>query len=365
MTIENNNNDIVENITPAEGTVNADDLLNKIEQFISDHAILPKGGSSAIALWCLASYNINNFRIFPRLAVISPEKRCGKSTVLDLIEAFSYKPLITSNMTPASIFRIINSYQPTLIMDEADTFVAGGSNEIRGIINSGHAKAKAFVTRCSGESHDVVRYSTWTPMVLASIGDLPSTIMDRSIIIPIKRKAQDEKVKRIDVDLSDKSLIFRQKLLKWSLDNSTGIKNNPVTPSLGNGNDRGIDNWLPLFTIANQVSEVWLDKCKVAYGLLNTCDAEPELSTLLLADISEIFNNHTDTKIPSADLVTQLIKDQDKPWCEYKGGKPLTQNKLAGMLKTYGIKSKVIRYRDKTPRGYELDQFDDSFKRYI
>ncbi len=365
MTVENNNNDIVENLTPAEGVVDADELLNNIEQFISDHAILPKGGSSVIALWCLASYNINNFRIFPRLAIISPEKRCGKSTVLDLIEAFSYKPLITSNMTAASIFRIIDNYQPTLIMDEADTFVAGGSNEIRGIINSGHAKAKAFVTRCSGESHDVIRYSTWTPMVLASIGDLPSTIMDRSIIIPIKRKAQDEQVKRIDVDLFDESLAIRQKLLKWSLGNSKGIKDNPVTPLSGNGNDRGVDNWLPLFTIASQVSEAWLDKCKIAYSLLDTCDAEPELSTLLLADISEIFNKHTDTKMSSADLVTQLIMDQDKPWCEYKGGKPLTQNKLAGMLKAYGIKSKGIRYRDKTPRGYELAQFYDSFKRYI
>lgn len=355
---------IVEELTPATGAIDADDLLNKIEQYISKHAILPKGASEAITLWCLASYNINCFHIFPRLFITSPEKRCGKSTVLDLIEAFSHKSLMTSNMTPATIFRLIDKEQPTLIIDEADTFVAGGSSELIGIINSGHAKSRAFVARCVGDGHDVKRFGTWAPMVLAAIGLLPSTIMDRSIVIPLRRKAKNESSKRIDVDLFVNAKSTRGELLKWSIDHTAAIKQNLKEPPYLD-NDRAVDNWLPLFTIANQVSEAWLKKCEAAYALLNQLENEPELSTLLLGDIREIFSRHGGDKIPSADLVSKLLEDKDKPWCECKSGRAISQSHLARMLKVYGIKSKAMRVGGKTLRGYELKQFTDAFDRYL
>lgn len=360
---EESKSSIVEKLTPATNIIDADQLLNDIEKYISDHAILPDGASVAITLWCLTSYNINSFRIFPRLLITSPEKRCGKSTVLDLIESFSHKPLIVSNMTPATIFRLIDGEQPTLIIDEADTFVAGGSSELTGIINSGHAKSRAFVTRCVGDSNEVKLFSTWSPMVLAAIGGLPSTIMDRSIVIPLKRKAKNQTSKRIDVDLFANAKCEREKLLKWSIDNAKVIQQNPIEPP-DLGNDRAIDNWLPMFTIAKQVSDNWFEKCEAAYKILNQHEIEPELSTLLLKHIKEIFNNHNDNKISSADLVSKLIEDKDKPWCECKNGRAISQCHLAQMLKGYGIKPKGMRV-GKSLRGYELKQFADTFDRYL
>ena len=160
---------IVEDLQPASGTIDADDILNNIENYISQHAILPKGASIAITLWCLATFLIEIFRIFSKLSIISPEKRCGKSTVLDLLEAFCFRSFLTSNTTPAAIFRLIEECQPTLIIDEADTFIAGKSSEMVGIINSGHAKSRAYVIRCDGEDNKPKRFSTWAPMVFASI----------------------------------------------------------------------------------------------------------------------------------------------------------------------------------------------------
>ena len=354
----------VEKLSPATGVIDADDLLTKIEQYISSHAILPPGASDAIALWCLTTYSINSFRIFPRLFITSPEKRCGKSTVLDLIEAFSHKALITSNMTPATIFRLIDAEQPTLIIDEADTFVANGSSELTGIINSGHAKSRAFVTRCVGDGHDVKSFSTWSPMVLAAIGLLNSTIMDRSIVIPLRRKAKNETSQRIIGDLFSNAQHEREELLKWSIDNSNAIENNQIEPH-SCGNDRAVDNWVSLFRVASLVSDNWFRRCEYAYQKLNQHGNEPELPTQLLADIREIFNMHADNKISSADLVNKLIEDKDKPWCECKNGRAISPSYLAQMLKGYGIKSKTIRVGDKTPKGYELVQFTDSFDRYL
>ena len=285
---DNSTPSLVEDLLAATGTIDIETLLDNIEGFILSHSILPSGASAALTLWCLASYNINNFRIFPKLVICSPQRRCGKSTVLDLIEAFSSKALVTSNMTPATIFRIIESDQPTLIIDEADTFVAGGSKEMIGIINSGHARSRAYANRCAAVTHQVQRFSTWAPMALASIGELSSTIMDRAVVITLKRKTARETVLRLVPDLPQKSILERRQLLKWSLDNEAQISSNPIEPP-NIGNDRAVDNWLPLFTIANQVSAVWLDKCEAAYQTLTESESQASLEDQLLTDIRLIF----------------------------------------------------------------------------
>ena len=358
------NQDIVEDLQPSSSVVDIEELLNKIETYISQHAILPKGASTVITLWCLATYNINIFRIYPKLVVFSPDKRCGKSTVLDLIEAFCSRSLITSNISTAGIYRLIDECQPTLIIDESDTFVSGKNKEMVGIINSGHAKNRAFVTRCVGDNHLPKKFSTWTPMVLASIKTLQPTIMDRSVVIPIKRKAKSETVKRISHDLYESRKLDRQKLLKWSIDKMDDIISNPIEPS-NLGNDRAVDNWLPLFTIAAQVSDTWLDKCKSAYKLLNDFDDEQNQSTLLFEDIRAIFIEHNNDKIQSASLVNKLCELKDHPWCESKNGRPISQNGLASMLRPYGIKPIGIRFSNQSLRGYELKQFHDAFDRYL
>ncbi len=359
-----NNKNIVEELTPATGKVDIETLLNNIEGFISQRAILPPGASAAITLWCLAAYNINQFRIFPKLTIYSPEMRCGKSITLDLIETFAPKAIITSNTSTASIFRLIDECQPTLIIDEADTFVAGESNSMTGIINSGHAKNRAFVNRCVGETFKVKRFSTWSPMVLASIGDLQPTIMDRSIAIKIRRKSKHETVKRIQPNLFEKAKPSRRQLLKWSLDNANAISMNPVEPP-DLGNSRAVDNWLPLFTIASMANNDWLEKCEKAYRLFNKNNIDPEATTLLLQDIQDIFQTIGVNKISSEDLVNRLTGMLDHPWCEYKNGGPITQNGLARMLKPYEIKPKGIRLNDTVIRGYNLNQFADTFNRYL
>lgn len=358
------NKSIVEDLQPSSKKIDAEALLDKIEDYISKHAILPKGASTAITLWCLATYNINIFRIFPKLALHSPEKRCGKSTVLDLIEAFSCKSFIVSNITTAAVFRVIEECQPTLIIDEADTFIAGRADDMVGIINSGHAKNRASVIRCTGEDNKPTKFSTWTPMVLASIKQLQSTIMDRSVVIPLRRKTLIEKVKRIDHDICELTKPERQDLLKWSIDNDESLKANPIEPP-NLGNDRAVDNWMPLFTIANQVSIAWLKKCELSYQLLNDYDDEPLASTLLLEDIRKIFIERNDSKISSADLVEKLVSIEDHPWGEWKSNRPISQNILATILKPYGIKPKGIRFNGHILRGYEVMQFKEAFNRYL
>ena len=76
----------------------------------------------------------------PRLVIKAPEKRCGKSRLLDLIEALCHRPILTTNASPSAVYRSIGadpSDPPTLLIDEADAIfgpkAAGDHEDLRGL----------------------------------------------------------------------------------------------------------------------------------------------------------------------------------------------------------------------------------------
>jgi len=125
-----------------------------------------------------------------------------------------------------------------------------------------------------------------------------------------------------------------------------------------------MDNWLPLYSIA--VSCGWHDKVESAFHILNQMDDEQVPSIMLLEDIKAILDERTMLKISSYDLVKGLISLEERPWCEWRKGQPMTQNSLSKLLDSFDIKSKQIRFSSyENLRGFELNQFEDAFSRYL
>jgi hypothetical protein len=358
--------EIVKEDEPYHSTVNGNELLDEMSKIISRYMILPKGTLTPIVLWIASTYVYDAFNVFPKLGVISPEKRCGKTTLLEALGAFSCKVLLSSHITPSSIFRVVEKTKPTLLIDEADTFIAGRNDELIGIINSGHTKRTASVIRIEGKDFTPKKFSTWSPMAFASIKGLAGTIMDRSIVIQLRRRTMAETVARIPVDFWEDSELIRQKLVRWGLDNFNDLKANHIEPPIIQ-NDRAITNWLPLFTIAHSVGGKWPEKVNASYLILNNQEDEDSAPVMLLQDIQFIFHDRNCDRIHSVDLVRYLVDMEERPWCEWKRGNPMTANSLAKQLTTFGIRSKTIRagIPSKTLKGYELKQFTDSFSRYI
>jgi hypothetical protein len=96
-------------------------------------------------------------------------------------------------------------------------------------------------------------------------------------------------------------------------------------------------------------------------------EEEETAAIMLLRDIKGLFEETDWIKIHSSILVEKLITLEERPWSEWKKGKPMTQNSLSKILKTFSIYSKDIRagVPEKVARGFELDQFEDAFTRYI
>src|SRR5215831_14523184 len=131
---------------PWPSEVDGGELLSEIESLIRRFVILQRDASHAIALWILHAWALRAFDISALLAITSVMKRCGKTTLLELIGMLVPRSLSASNITSSSLFRAIEKFKPVLLIDEADTFLSG-NDELRGVLNAGHRKSSAFVIR--------------------------------------------------------------------------------------------------------------------------------------------------------------------------------------------------------------------------
>jgi hypothetical protein len=315
----------------------------------------------------MASYTINAFRIFPKLCLTSPEKRCGKTTTLEVISALVCKQLNASNVTPAAIFRAIEHWQPTLLIDEADTFL-GGNEEMRGIINSGHRRSGAFVLRVDGEGAAMMpkQFSTWSPMAIAMIKAPPDTIKDRSLMILLRRKQLGEQISKLPREPLKSWYEIRQKCQRWYNDNQQKLEHaEPKIPNVGN--DRAEDNWFPLIAIADLLGGDWPEKIRSAMLTIegNKSDDEDSAGVMILTDVKQAFADKKVDKISSQDMVDYLIDMDDRPWCEWKHGKEMTKRSLANLLKPFSITANQYWEFHQKHRGYNKEQFIDAFNRYL
>jgi len=175
---------------PAE--VDGAELLNGICAEVERYLVLPPHASTAVALWALHTWCLDAFFITPFLYPRSPEKRCGKTTLMLLVHELVRRPLLATNASQAALFRCIEEYRPTLLLDEADTWLRE-NEELRGILNGGHSRKTARVIRTVGEEHEVRAFSTYCPKAIAGIGRLADTLEDRSIVVPMKRKRVEDR----------------------------------------------------------------------------------------------------------------------------------------------------------------------------
>src|SRR5215510_5224959 len=108
-------------IALANAPVKGDAVLEMVLTVLSKYVVLPNHAALAIGLWIMRAHCDDDFNISPRLAILSPVKRCGKTTLLELMAQLVPRPLSTSNATASVIFRTIEKYHPTLLIDEADS----------------------------------------------------------------------------------------------------------------------------------------------------------------------------------------------------------------------------------------------------
>lgn len=394
---------LFETTTPHPQPVVFADLLTDIEAVIKRHVILSDHAAAALAVWVLHTYTFELRDTVAYVAIESPEKRCGKTTLLSVLAAMARKPLIASNITVGALFRAIHTCGPSLFIDEADTFLAG-NRVMRGIINSGNTRRTAYVLRLSrqnqrttmplsacpspagagegrgeGESGEnpipvstpqsplkgnetgLKKYSCWCPKVIAMIGQAPDTIADRSIVVPMSRKLVTESC----APLAELNTVdIKAKCARFALDARDAIAQAPKIRGEGL-NDRAADTFDPLYVIARLAGDGWEQKLHAAALALNAAAQSNNSGAELLLDISSVFILSAREKIFSRELALALREGGHGLRSLALKYSAFNEYRISEILRPYGIKPSTMRIGKEVNKGYALADFKEVLARYI
>ena len=349
-------------------------VLDDVHHFIGRFCVFPSNHCQvAVTLWAALTHAIEHFYTAPRLALMSPEPSSGKTRVLEVLELLVPNPMFTLNASAATIFRSLAERQISLLFDEVDAiWKSRGSDDnhedLRALLNAGY-KCGAQVPRCVGKNHEVQLFKVFCATALAGVGELPETILSRSVIIKMRRRAPDEPIEPFRSRIHEsEGHALRERLALW-LDDAGEAAGN-AWPKLPDGIvDRPAEIWEPLIAIADAAGAEWpLAARKACKDLCASAqDRRVSLGIRLLTDLKTVFG--AQDKLSTAFILDTLTSehsglDDDAPWSDLYG-KPIDSRKLARLLRPYGIHSKKIRIDDVTRQGYERVDLDDCWKRWL
>ena len=338
-----------------------DAALARIEGYFRRYVAFPTDHEAvAIALWVAHAHLVDAFDVSPILAVTSAEMRSGKTRTLDCLELVVPEPFRVVLPSEAVTYTVLSRRpRPTLLLDEADAIFGPRTAEryegLRAILNSGNRIGSPVLrVKLEGRRREVEAFDVFGPKAVAGIGNLPSTVADRSIPIRLKRRGPGEvvaKFRRRIAQADAGELAF-----DWST--VTLVTDVPVPDEL---NDRAADSWEPLLAIADAAAGDWPARARLAAIALSSEEDEPSVGMRLLSDVRDAFDGQE--HLSTADLLGRLHDLDEAPWGDWYG-KPLTARGLARLLGPYRVMPVRRRLAGELRRGYFRVDFLDAWQRY-
>jgi hypothetical protein len=355
-------------VDPWPEPVSGDVLLNAIVVILRRYIGMPSAATHAAALWVVHTWAFEVADFTPYLLVTSPVRSCGKSTLLDVLETIASRPRRSDGMSAAALYRVIDKWLPSVLLDEIDTRLRGdGGEALRGVLNSGFHRA-GRVTLCVGDDHEARDFRTFAPKVLCGIGRVWDTVESRSIPIRLARATPAELRrlrKVIGATIRDETASTRAKCARWAADHRSALEARPLPPVPAELSARQADIWRPLFAIADVVGGRWRARARAAaLALHGGGEDENDHALLLLEDVRGLFQQGAD-KLRSAAIVAALVVREDRPWPEMPSGRALTTRGLAKLLGQFGVRPVPVRDAEGVGRGYKLEHLVPMFGRYL
>lgn len=355
-------------IIGANEVVSPADLLDELVGFIRRFVAAPPDALTAITLWVAHAHALDAFDSTPRLALLSPEPGSGKTRVLEVLELLTPAPMHALNASAPAVFRTIENARPTLLLDEVDALFGkrgkdDSAEDLRALLNAGHRKG-ATIPRCVGPQHNVSLFPVFCAVALAGLGDLPDTVMSRSIVVRMRRRAPGERVEpfRHRVNAPEGHTL-RDRLAAWA---ATVVEElDGAWPDMPHGiTDRPADVWEALLSVADAAGGHWPETARTACVELCkvVANREASLGVRLLTDLRIVFGD--EDRLSTETVLERLHRLEEAPWGDLRG-RPLDARGLARRLTAYEVASTKVRIGDATLRGYRREDLWDVWNRYV
>jgi len=349
-------------------------LLKDIELYLSRYAVLPDGAALTLAAWTLHTYMFNEFLVTPYLIITSPERRCGKTLLMDLLCEIVHNPLVAANISEAALFRVVESEHPTLLLDEAQILRdrSDRSAALHDLLAAGHRQGQGAVRVVGlGPALKTRKFDVFGPKAIALIGRPTDVILDRGIEIRMQRRAPYEQVERFRLRrVRAEAEELRSKIEKWVVANRKAVTlgYEQIEPPAFL-NDRAADNWAPLFAIIQVADPSRLPELERCAAILSGGGVPEDVESLgirLLADIRRVFEERGVDRLPTSQLIEALAELEESPWGNWHGpGRAITPHGLARLLHPFGVQPRKWREGERTIRGYIIEDLKDVFMRYL
>lgn len=354
------------------------DVYTSIFNFAKKYLVLKDEEYHILTLWVMSSWLVDDFQTCPYLCMIAP-KSSGKTQVLNVLGELAYRALSAVSVTAASLFRAIELWHITLLIDEAEYQIKQDSEAgqaLYGCLNGGY-KRGSYAIRTEGDSSCRVpaAFEVFGFKAIASTKLFHPTLESRSIIINMSQGMPQ----KILIDPLEAEII-RAKLLFWRFE--TLGKLPIILPESKTG--RLIEMFIPLYTVAQCLKNIDGVEKPISYeDLIELLDtkikemesqrkeeeqesSEAQIMEAITFLIKAAPNNHFGEResIKLKEVADYLI--DEKQWEEIPGKEKVTTT-VGRRLKVMGIETRHTN-RGKAIEFLKEDvriRLDELTKRYL
>jgi hypothetical protein len=347
-------------------------LIDDVRAFVGEHVAFPSHRAlDAVALWVVHTHALDAFESTPRLVLVSPEKQTGKTRTLEVCELLVPKAMHSVNATTAAVFRAVARDRPVLLFDEADTYFGPRAQrdyeDLRGLVNAGHRRgAVAWRVVGEGKSMEVRPFPAFAAVAVAGIGELPETILDRAVVVRMRRRAPTEQLTPFRYRKArPRGEALRDRIAAWARHHLVELAE--AEPEMPAGiADRPADVWESLLALADLAGGDWPERGRAAAVELEAVRRSASVSqgTQLLADVRSVFEQNGVDRIGSEDLCARLAELDESPWGDLRG-RAIDPRGLAARLRPYDVRPHEVRFGEGTRKGYLLGDFHEAWTRYL
>lgn len=190
-------------------------LLSEVQAFIAKYVGVSPFYETVTAHYVLLTWIYDCFPVVPYLRVRG-DFGSGKTRFQEVAGALTYKTIMcTGAVTIAPLFRLIERYRGTFIIDEADFRSSEAEDDIIKILNTGY-KHNAVVLRCEADTFEPQPFRVYGPKILGTrkkFGD--QALESRCLTEDMDGSYREGIPKHLPPSFGREALKLRNKLLLW------------------------------------------------------------------------------------------------------------------------------------------------------
>jgi hypothetical protein len=192
-------------------------LFNEIKEFFVNHLdVANQFLYDVYAAFTMASWRPEDFTVVPYQFFLGP-LASGKTRALECFHRVCYRSIMAASMSAASLFRALEAWHPTLLLDETEIYKRESMVEVLALLNTGYRRGQYAIRIEKVEEGvpQVAMFDTFGFKVLAGTEELAATLHSRCILTSMSKAVREINL-FIDEEQAEK---LRNKLLNYRFRN--------------------------------------------------------------------------------------------------------------------------------------------------